>query len=68
MSLFEYDEKLHEKTMRDIGREEGLQQGIQGAITALKAVCTEEDVIIEQLVKVYGITNEEAREITDTIK
>lgn len=69
MSLFEYDEKLHEKTMRDIGREEGLQQGLQhgivGTITALKAVGTEENVIIEQLVKVYGITNEEAREIID---
>ena len=29
MSIYEYDEKLHERTMMDIGREEGLKQGIE---------------------------------------
>ena len=27
MSVYEYDEKLHEKTMMEIGREEGLKEG-----------------------------------------
>ena len=27
MSIYEYDEKLHEKTMIDIGREEGRKEG-----------------------------------------
>ena len=32
MSIFEYDEKLHERTMREEGREEG----IVGTVTILK--------------------------------
>ncbi|MBP3620431.1 MAG: hypothetical protein J6J16_01570 [Lachnospiraceae bacterium] len=57
MSLFEYDEKLHEKTMREIGREEG----IQGAVIMLKGMgCSDEDVI-EKLVEVYALDLEEAR-------
>lgn len=27
MSIYEYDEKLHEKTMMEIGREEGFSEG-----------------------------------------
>lgn len=35
MSIYEYDEELHERTMIDIGREEGLQKGnIIGKIQA----------------------------------
>ena len=29
MSIYEYDEELHERTMIDIGREEGLQKGLE---------------------------------------
>ena len=29
MSVYEYDEKLHEKTMMEIGREEGLKEGLE---------------------------------------
>ena len=29
MSIYEYDEKLHEKTMIDIGREEGRKEGLE---------------------------------------
>lgn len=61
MSLFEYDEKLHEKTMRDIGREEGIQQGIQGAITMLKDMgCTDEE-IIKKLTEIYALDIEKAK-------
>ena len=69
MSIFEYDEKLHEKTLLEIGREEGIQQGIQqgmqGTVTALKSMgCTDDD-IIEKLIEVYELDVEEAKKILD---
>ena len=72
MCLLEYAEELHRKSMMAYYREEGHRvgraEGIKGTITALRAVGTEENVIIEQLVKVYVITNEEAREIIDKVE
>ncbi len=63
MSLFEYDEKLHEKTLLEIGREEGLQQGIQGTVTALKSMgCTSEE-IIKKIIEVYKIDFEKAKSL-----
>ena len=36
MSVYEYDEKLHEKTMMEIGREEGLKEGLlEGRLATL---------------------------------
>ena len=35
MSIYEYDEKLHEKTMIDIGREEGRKEGRKEALIRL---------------------------------
>ncbi len=29
MSIFEYDEELHERTLREEGYEEGLEQGLE---------------------------------------
>ena len=77
MSIFEYDEKLHEKTLLEIGREEGMQQGIQqgiqqgmqqgmqGTVTALKSIGCTDDAIIEKLIEVYGLDIEEAMKILD---
>lgn len=65
MSIFEYDEKLHEKTLLEIGREEGIQQGIQGTVTVLKSMGWTGDAIIEKLIEVYELDVEEARKIID---
>ena len=35
MSVYEYDEKLHEKTMMEIGREEGLKEGRLATLISL---------------------------------
>ena len=73
MSIFEYDEKLHEKTMMDIGREEGLQQGLQQGlqtgidtgITALISTLQEmnisSEVIVEKLMEKFGLDEEQAK-------
>ncbi len=70
MSIFEYDEKLHEKTMMDIGREEGLQQGLQQAtqqgitalITTLKEINCSDETIIEKLMNRFDLDETKARE------
>ena len=70
MSIFEYDEKLHEKTMMDIGREEGLQQGLQQAtqqgitalITTLKEINCSDETIIEKLMNRFDLNETKARE------
>lgn len=66
MSIFEYDEKLHEKTMMDIGREEGLQQGldtgIEVLISTLKDMDFSDDKIIEKLIEKFGLDKEKAKE------
>lgn len=49
MSIYEYDEKLHERTMMDIGREEGLKQGIEQGIEQGR----EEGNIIGKIVAYY---------------
>ena len=77
MSIFEYDEKLHEKTLLEIGREEGLQQGIQqgmqqgiqqgiqGAVVMLRNMgCTEEE-IEAKLTETYGLDLAEIRSLLD---
>ncbi|MBE5944533.1 MAG: hypothetical protein E7258_06400 [Lachnospiraceae bacterium] len=70
MSIFEYDEKLHEKTMMDIGREEGMQLGLQQGldtgievlISTLKDMDFSDDKIIEKLVEKFGLDKEKAKE------
>ena len=67
MSIFEYDEKLHEATMREIGREEGIKEGIEQErkmsiaklVTTLKRLDTSDEVIIESLMSENSLTKEE---------
>lgn len=76
MSIFEYDEKLHERTMMEIGREEGISigrsegreegisigrnEGIMGTITVLKNMKCPDNQIIKALIDTYNLTEEEA--------
>lgn len=66
MSIFEYDEKLHEQTMIDIGREEGLQQGLDTGIvvliSTLKELNVPDDNIIEKLMDKFKIDEKKAKE------
>ncbi len=55
MSIFEYDEKLHEKTMMDIGREEGLQQGLDTGMIALISALKEMNCSDKQIIKLGSI-------------
>lgn len=69
MSIFEYNEKLHEDTLRADSREEGRQEGRQeertagmaNLITSLRELNILDEQIIEQLVKRYELTVEEAK-------
>ncbi len=64
MSIFEYDEKLHEQTMRDIGYEEGKNEERSNSLTTLIATLKELNIpeaqIIDQVVKKYDLTPEDA--------
>ena len=60
MSIFEYNEKLHEQTLRDEGEEIGIAIGITNLITSLRELNIPEGQIIEQLVKRYELTPQEA--------
>ncbi|MBP3621898.1 MAG: hypothetical protein J6J16_09080 [Lachnospiraceae bacterium] len=68
MSIYEYDEELHIKTMMEIGSEEGyetgiregLETGIQGTIAVMKNMKLSNEDIIKQLMTVYTITENEA--------
>lgn len=61
MSLFEYDEKLHEKTLLEIGREEGLQKGMRGAVAILKSFECSDNEILEKIMKEYQLSPDEAK-------
>ncbi len=71
MSIFEYDEKLHEKTLLEIGREEGMQeglqqgiqQGIQQTVSVLKSLDHTDEVIIQKLMETYHMSGEEAKKL-----
>ncbi len=58
MSIYEYDEKLHEKTMLEIGREEGKEEGIEEGIDMAKCIIT------EKMIK-YGESDEYISKITE---
>lgn len=49
MSIFEYDEELHNKTLR----EEGLEEGIQGTIKILQEMNCSKEQIIEKIMKPF---------------
>lgn len=71
MSIFEYDEELHERTLREegreegisIGREQGLEQGIAGTITILKNMWHSDIQIIKLLIDTYGLTEADATDL-----
>ena len=75
MSIYEYDEELHIKTMMDIGREEGREEGrqegrqegrlegIRGTVVALKSMGCDDETIIQKLIDVYDISTEVAEAI-----
>lgn len=64
MSIYEYDEKLHEQTMVDIGREEGISigrtEGIIGTVKALQSLGYSDILITEKLMEIYTMTRDEA--------
>ncbi|MBE5944344.1 MAG: hypothetical protein E7258_05440 [Lachnospiraceae bacterium] len=70
MSIFEYNAKLHEDTLKEDskaeGRAEGKQEertnGISTLIATLKELNIPENQIIEQVVNKYGLTLEDATE------
>ncbi len=70
MSIFEYDEQLHEETMKEIGREEGFQQGIKetldmsikATISMLRELKCSDEQIVEQLVTKLNIDVKVAEE------
>ncbi len=56
MSIYEYDEKLHERTLIDIGREEG----ILGTVKALRSLGFPDMQITKTLMETYAMTQDEA--------
>ena len=74
MSIFEYNAKLHEDTLKEDSKEEGRAEGraegrqeertngISTLIATLKELNIPENQIIEQVVNKYELTPEDARE------
>ena len=65
MSIYEYDEELHIKTMMDIGREEGRLEGIRGTVVALRSMGSDDETIVQKLIDIYGITTEVANRLIE---
>ncbi|MBQ8318058.1 MAG: hypothetical protein IJX85_06945 [Lachnospiraceae bacterium] len=65
MSIFEYDEKLHEETMKEIGREEGRAEerttGINKLVSSLRKLNTSDNDIILALIEQYELSDSEAK-------
>lgn len=59
MSIFEYDEELHNKTLREEGFEDGKSQGILGTVQILQESNFTKEQIIEKIMKQFGLTEEE---------
>ena len=74
MSIFEYNAKLHEDTLKEDSKEEGRAEGraegrqeertngISTLIATLKELNIPENQIIEQVINKYELTPEDARE------
>ncbi len=72
MSIYEYDEELHIKTMMDIGREEGYEtgreegyetgvsKGINGVVSIMRNMNISDEDIITNIVNTFDITEDEA--------
>ena len=64
MSIYEYDEELHIKTMMDIGREEGyktgMSKGIDGVVSIMRNMNISDEDIITNIVSTFDITEDEA--------
>ena len=68
MSIYEYDEKLHEQELMDIGREEGISigreegrtEGIMGTVKVLQGLEYSNAQITETLMETYALTQDEA--------
>lgn len=64
MSIYEYDEELHIKTMMDIGREEGyktgMSKGIDGVVSIMRNMNISDEDIITNIVNTFDITEDEA--------
>ncbi len=61
MSIYEYDEKLHEQALRDDGREEGRDEGILGAASILIGMNCSDNDIMSKLMETYSLSEAEAR-------
>ncbi len=74
MSIFEYNAKLHEDTLKEDSKEEGRKEGRQEGkieerangiatlISTLKELNIPDNQIIDQVVNKYGLTSEDATE------
>ena len=58
MSIFEYDEKLHEKNLLEEGIEIGEKRGIQHTITLLRSLGHDTSEIGSLLIQEYGLPEE----------
>lgn len=62
MLLEEFDVEKYERTIRSEGREEARNEAIDKLISALKELKISDEKIVEQLMKQYGLSDEEAEE------
>lgn len=68
MSIYEYDAKLHEKTMIEIGREEGRVEGREEGFTIGKIHAYHEcGKTPEEISKLLSIPVDEVRKILDEV-
>lgn len=72
MSIYEYDEKLHAQALLEdgikIGKEEGKEEGILGAVSIMSGINFSDDIIKSKLMETYNLSEVKALEYIKKVR
>lgn len=68
MCLYEFDEELHEQTLREEGRAEGREEGREEILLQLVAVKLKRGKSISQIAEEFEIPEKTIREMVEKMK
>lgn len=72
MSIYEYDEKLHAQALLEdgikIGKEEGKEEGILGAVSIMSSIDFSDEIIKSKLMETYNLSEVKALEYIKKVR
>lgn len=72
MSIYEYDEKLHAQALLEdgikIGKEEGKEEGILGAVSIMSGINFSDEIIKSKLMETYNLSEVKALEYIKKVR